>query len=86
LNKRSKVTEFEREIIKFIRKASVSINRKELRELAENVKTSLVALSEDSSQGSFTQYFDFVAWIESKMTSQSFATIVQQKFQSKQNN
>jgi hypothetical protein len=85
LNKRAKVAEFEKEILRFIRKASALANPKELTSIAKAVNTSLSLLSEDPSQSNFTQYFDFIAWIESKITGNSFAVIVQQRFAEKKN-
>ncbi len=85
LNKHDKVNEFEKEILRFIRKALASANKKELIAIAKDVNSSLLALSGDSTQSNFTQYFDFIAWIESKVTGVRFATIVQQHFAAKQN-
>lgn len=84
LNKNTKMTAFEKEILRFIRKASTSANRMELKSIATDVLNSLSELSQDTTQGNFMQYFDFIAWIESKITNVDFAKIVQQRFAAKQ--
>lgn len=84
LNKNTKMTAFEKEILRFIRKASTSTNRMELKAIATDVLNSLSELSQDATQGNFMQYFDFIAWIESKITNVDFAKIVQQRFAAKQ--
>lgn len=83
LNKNTKMTVFEKEILRFIRKASTSANRAELKIIATDVLNSLSELSEDVTQSNFMQYFDFIAWIESKITNVDFAKIVQQRFAAK---
>jgi hypothetical protein len=86
LNKNTKMTAFEKELLRFIRKASTSANRMELKTIATDVLNSLSELSQDTTQGNFMQYFDFIAWIESKITNVDFAKIVQQRFAAKQIN
>lgn len=86
LNKRGNAAAFEREIIKFIRKASSSASKRELIAIAEEVRASMLAMEQDPAMSNFTQYFDFIAWIESKTNGQDFAHIVQQRYIEKKNN
>lgn len=86
LNKRTKVSEFEREILRFVRKASASVSKRELTKIASEVTASLQELSKDSTQGTFMAYFDFSAWIESKILNEDFARVVQKRFEASKTN
>jgi tetratricopeptide (TPR) repeat protein len=80
LNKENRLFEFERKAIEFIREASRSQSKKEMRQLYENLKQDFEQLSHSPAFGVF-QLFDIIAWLDSKISGKSFAAIVKQKFQ-----
>jgi hypothetical protein len=79
LSRHGNWADFERLLLRFIREAHQSSSKKELAELLETIKKDFEKLAEDSSKSVFTQYFDFIAWLESKISGKSFAQTLKDK-------
>jgi predicted house-cleaning noncanonical NTP pyrophosphatase (MazG superfamily) len=73
INKHSKIEGFERLLMRFIREAQQSSSKAELVQISMEIKQEFKQLAQDSTQSAFTQYFDFIAWIDSKISGKSFA-------------
>ena len=83
ISRHSDSAAFERLLLRFIREAHQSSSKKELVELLAVIKKDFETLAQDSTQSVFTQYFDFIAWLESKISGKSFAQTLKEKFQLK---
>lgn len=79
LNKHSSWADFERLLLRFVREAHQSSSKKELTKLLETIKEDFEKLAQDSTKSVFTQYFDFIAWLESKISGKSFAQTLKDK-------
>jgi hypothetical protein len=79
LSRHDSWADFERLLLRFIREAYQSSSKKELADLLEAIKKDFEKLAEDSTQSVFTQYFDFIAWLESKISGKSFAQTLKDK-------
>jgi hypothetical protein len=84
ISRHASVTAFERLLFRFIREAYHSTSKSELKGIARELKQQFENITQDSTQSIFTQYFDFLAWIESKITGKRFASIVQAKMKGNQ--
>jgi hypothetical protein len=73
ISKHSKVEGFERLLMRFIREAQQSSSKAELVQISMEIKQEFKQLAQDSTQSAFMQYFDFIAWIDSKISGKSFA-------------
>ncbi|MFZ4542983.1 MAG: hypothetical protein ACOYOA_02965 [Saprospiraceae bacterium] len=85
LKKRKKVSVFEKEILKFIGKATTTSDKKVLGKLGKKICQTLETVVREPEHSNFTQYFDFISWIESQTSERNFAEIVQQRFIENQN-
>jgi hypothetical protein len=79
LTKHSALAAFEKLLIRFIREAIQSSSKSELMKIFVEIRQELVALTQDDTQSAFTQYFDFITWIESKISGESFAILLKNK-------
>jgi hypothetical protein len=86
INRHGKIVAFERLLMRFIREAYNTTSKKELIKLLEEIKQEFEVLSQDEAQNIFVQYFDFIAWLESKITGKTFAQTIREKFQNSNNN
>ncbi len=75
INKHSKIAGFERLLMRFIREAQQSSSKAELVQISMEIKQAFNKLAQDNTQSAFTQYFDFIAWIDSKISGKSFAEV-----------
>ncbi len=85
LKKRDRVFEFEKRVMRFIRDSNKVSNPKALKGLMEELREDFVILSQNPSEKVMFQYFDFLSWLESKISGRSFAEVVAEKYQQKIN-
>jgi tetratricopeptide (TPR) repeat protein len=70
-------------LLDFIRKKIPKTNsRKELIEAFEKLKSDLERTAKDPFEQQAINYFDFVSWLESKISGRSFSTLVKEKWNS----
>ncbi|TVR80265.1 MAG: hypothetical protein EA412_04970 [Chitinophagaceae bacterium] len=76
LYKRKRLYELEGTILTFIRKKIPFLqNQKEIKEQFKILKKELESLSKDSYQQRVMEHFDFISWLESKITGRKFAAV-----------
>lgn len=83
LNKRNRLHEFERKMVGFIREAIQLQSKKEVRKLMEELKREFKSLSLNGTEKAMLQLFDIEAWLDSKISHQSFAEVVRLKYEGK---
>jgi len=79
LRKRNRMYEFERKVLSFIRGSDRIRTSKELKEAFINLKTDFENLSQIPKESAMLRYFDFIAWLESKISSRPFAEVVKEQ-------
>jgi hypothetical protein len=71
----------ERKLISFIKKASEALSKRELRQEYESLAADFQDLSQQPlTKTLFTNFFDIMAWLESKVEGKPFAEVIQRKF------
>ncbi|MFK7948375.1 MAG: hypothetical protein AB8G11_12365 [Saprospiraceae bacterium] len=80
LRKQDRFYGFESVILKFIRKSKDLITRKQLNEAYVDLKASFITLSEEPSEKAIFRYFNFMAWIDSKINGSEFSKEVRTQF------
>lgn len=80
LQKQSKVYQYELLLLKAIKLAEKTINKKELSQQLEHIKTELNQLQELPMEKAMLQYFPWSAWLTSLTSSDSFSEIVQRQY------
>ena len=80
LRSRNRVHEFERLVLHFIRESGKFRSAKELRAGFIQLKKDFEALAEIPSEKVMFQYFDFIAWVDSKIRNISFAEVVREAY------
>ncbi|MEM1320876.1 MAG: hypothetical protein AAGG75_11505 [Bacteroidota bacterium] len=83
LRSRNRVHQFERRVLGFIRDSNKIRTRKELNEAFGQLKKDFEELSEIPSERVMFQYFDFIAWLESKIENKPFPEVVRERYQQK---
>lgn len=83
LKKRDRVFEFERRVMQFFRDSNKVSSRKELVGLMKELREDFITLSQTPSENVMFLYFDFLSWVESKISGRSFAEVIAEKFQQK---
>lgn len=81
LQQRERLLEFERRILFFIRESQKIKTAKELKQGFSRLREGLMELSSIPSEEAMLRYFDIISWLESKITDQDFAKVVQQHYQ-----
>ncbi|MEM6965534.1 MAG: hypothetical protein AAF573_12255 [Bacteroidota bacterium] len=81
LSKRNRLYDFEKSVMKFIQKAGRLRSSKELREAFVQLKEEFESLSEIPSENAMLRYFNFTAWLDSKINNKTFAESVQAAYQ-----
>jgi hypothetical protein len=71
--------EFERKVLQCMREAINAPNTRQQKVIFATLKTDLELLAENINEAVFLKQFDFLAWIESKITGKSFGKVVQDK-------
>jgi len=72
LYKRKIIYKFESEVLRFIRKISNIADADELKEEFRILKSQLLKLVDDPYERIPLQYFDFISWLDSKISGKSF--------------
>ena len=80
LYKRKHLYKFETIVLQFIRNKIPKLDsKKELMHAFEELKKEIVKISKDPFERTALEYFDFISWLESKISGRSFAEIVREK-------
>jgi len=82
LSKRNRLYEFEKRVLGFIQKSGKLRSSKELREAFISLKKEFEDLAKIPSENAMLRYFNFIAWLESKIENKTFAEAVQANYQS----
>jgi tetratricopeptide (TPR) repeat protein len=78
LSKENRLSEFEREVMQFIREASKPHSKKEMRQILETLKQYFEELSHSPSFG-VLELFDVISWLESKISGKPFGEVVRER-------
>lgn len=84
LDKRKRLYKFETIFLDFIKKIAKADNPKDVREVYELLNEDLRLLIKDPFERGVFEYFDFTAWVESKLKKTTFAEVIQSRQQQKQ--
>ncbi|MCI4649771.1 hypothetical protein [Phaeodactylibacter sp.] len=81
LKKREQLHDVERETISFIRKATGSPSKHELKAAYENLKGAFEQLPQaERAKSFFVRAFDMMAWLEGKLEGKSYGEMIKRKF------
>lgn len=80
LRSRNRIYEFEKRVLNFIRESGKLNTKKEMKIGFIKLKTDFEKLAEIPSEKIMFQYFDFIAWLESKIKGKPFAEIVKTNY------
>lgn len=83
MSKRNRLYEFEKSVLGFIQKSGKVRSPKELREAFIQLKEEFENLSKIPSENAMLRYFNFIAWLKSKIENITFAEAVQAEYNSK---
>ena len=86
LKKRDRVFEFERRVMQFFRDSNKTSSKKELIALMKDLREDFITLSQTPSENVMFLYFDFLSWLESKISGKTFAETVAENYQQKYQN
>lgn len=81
LSKRNRLFEFEKTVLKFIQKSGKLRSSKELKNTFIQLKKEFENLSKIPSENAMLNYFNFTAWLESKIENKTFAEAVRAEYQ-----
>ena len=81
LSKRNRLFDFEKSVMGFIQKSGKLRSSKELREAFIELKKEFESLAQIPSENAMLRYFNFIAWLESKIEGKTFAEAVQAAYQ-----
>ena len=79
LHKRNRMFEFEKRVLGFIKGSNKIYTKKELKKAFIILKKDFESLSQIPSEKAMLQYFDFIAWLESKIEGKSFSTVIKKR-------
>lgn len=79
LKKRDRLYLVEKKLITLLRNASKSFDSKEVKKEFEEMKMEFETLKHDPTNKVLFQYFDFVAWIESKINKMPFPEVIKKR-------
>jgi len=80
LLKNKRLNKFEESILDFLKKSNKIDNNEKFRSYFEELMVEITKLSYDPFERQALDYFDFIAWLESKLNETSFADIIKKKF------
>ncbi len=83
LRSRNRVHQFERRVLSFIRESNKIRTRSELNKAFAHLKQDFEKLAEIPSERVMFQYFDFIAWLESKINNRPFPEVVRERYEQK---
>ncbi|HHS95506.1 MAG TPA: hypothetical protein ENJ45_02870 [Phaeodactylibacter sp.] len=79
LRKRNRMFEFEKRLMRFIKNSKDMIYRKQIKKAFIILKEDFESLLQIPSEKAMLQYFDFIAWLESKIENKTFAEIIKHR-------
>ena len=79
LDKRKRMFKFETVFLEFVRKISKANSKQEIESSYVHLREELKTLASDQFEKTVFEYFDFNAWVESKLQKTSIAEIVRKK-------
>jgi len=79
LKKRNRLFQFERLVLSFIRDAGKVVSKRSLKEKFIVLKSEFEALEKIPSERVIFQYFDFIAWLDSKIKEMPFPQAVRER-------
>lgn len=79
LRQRNRIFEFEKRVMGFIKSSNNLLNSKQVKKAFIILKEDFESLSRIPSEKTMLQYFDFVAWLESKIENKPFAEVIRQR-------
>lgn len=80
LRKRNRMYKLEKGVLTFIKEANRTASSRDLKVAFINLKNSFEVLAKDPSEKVMFQYFDFIAWLDSKINNESFAAAVKRHY------
>lgn len=80
LRKRNRMYKLERSVLTFIKDANKTISSRAIKEEFRKLKGEFEAHAKDPSENVMFQYFDFIAWVDSKINNESFAEAVKRRY------
>ncbi len=83
LRKRNRMFKLERSVLTFIKDANKTVSSRTLKEAFMKLKTAFETHANDSSEKVMFQYFDFIAWVDSKIKNEPFAKAVKRHYELK---
>lgn len=84
LRNRERLFEFERLVLRYIRRSGNALDKTAQQALFIELRDAFEALKGDPVEGVIFEYFDFIAWLESKIQGCSLTEVVQRRFQKQQ--
>ncbi|MFK7808082.1 MAG: hypothetical protein AB8F74_09815 [Saprospiraceae bacterium] len=82
LRQRNRIFEFEKRVMSFIKSSNNMLTAKQVKKAFIILKEDFESLAEVPSEKAMLQYFDFVAWLESKIENKSFAEVIKKRAES----
>lgn len=79
VNKKGRLYKYESNVLEFMKKLSLIVDKKELNELYKTFRKKLFILSTDPTEKFAFEGFDIISWIESKIENRPFAEILREK-------
>ncbi len=80
LQRRERLLGYERSILQFLHDAQKIASPRELPQTFHKLKDSLELLRQSPSESAMLRYFDIIAWLESKLSGEAFAKVVQKHY------
>lgn len=80
LRKRNRMYGFEKCVLAFIKDSGKIHSAKELKNAFIKLKKDFETLSDIPSEKVMLKYFDFIAWLESKINNESFSSVVKRRY------
>ena len=80
LKKQKQIYQFENLMLDFVRDVIKIKSNRELKPIFLRLKSNFELLNQDPIEKAMLQYFDIVAWLESKISKRSFGDIIREKY------
>lgn len=80
LKKQKQIYQFETLMLDFIKEVIKVKSKRELKPILLQLKTDLEQLEQHPIEKAMLQYFDIIAWLESKLNNRSFGDIIRQRY------
>lgn len=84
LKQRARLYRFEKLLLQFIKnKAPKITDRASLKSALKKIKEEFIAITVEEKERKVLEYFDFIAWLDSKLQDRPFADIIREKHRSR---